>query len=103
MKRLQELKKKAAAPTEEFSGKQVTLFIQSTFFDLTGSWYWDLYADTVLCSDVMLTTPTDFRGTAGIIHPDDIADLKEKLFRASKTCPAIQFRIITTYGEIREL
>ena len=100
---MQELKKnETASKTEGLSGKSVTIFIGSTFILLSGNWYWDLYADAVFCSDVMLSVPAEFTGTRGIIHPDDLQGLKEHL-NGSEKIKDLQFRIITTYGEIKTL
>jgi PAS domain S-box-containing protein len=101
---LQELKKnEITSKTEGLSGKSVTVFISSTFVFLSGNWYWDLYADAVFCSDVMLSMPVEFTGTKGIVHPDDLLGLKEHLNVYGEIIKDLQFRIITTYGEIKTL
>jgi PAS domain S-box-containing protein len=100
---LQELKIKAATKTTGLAAKQVTIFIDSSFLVLEGAWEWDLRSDAVFCSDVMFGLPLQFNGTTGIIHPDDVAFLKQTLFEPSAEIPSLQFRIITTYGEVRTL
>ena len=103
MKSLQELKQKAAVSEETHWSRQVTIFIRSVYFELNGHWSWDLQTDTIFCGDVFLMPPAGFIGTSGIIHPDDVQELKEKLFNPDHTGSQLQFRIITSYGEIREL
>jgi len=98
---LQELKITTRLATEEFTGKAVTLFFQSQFYVLAGSWYWDLMADAVFCSDIIFSLPTDFEGTKGIIHPDDVDKLKEQL--QGENILQFDFRIITTYGEVKTI
>jgi PAS domain S-box-containing protein len=52
----------------------------------------------------MLALPADFSGTRGIIHPDDLQRLKDTLSLLSQTKSInFQFRIITTYGEVKYL
>ncbi|HYH13857.1 MAG TPA: PAS domain S-box protein, partial [Flavisolibacter sp.] len=54
--------------------------------------------------DVMMAYPTHFEGTKGIIHPEDLNLVKAALSDL-KTVKRVnlQFRIITTYGEIKTL
>lgn len=99
---MQQLKKIEEKGTEALSGKSVCLFLQSKMVVLSGSWYWDLFSDAVFCSDVILSTPIQFSGTKGILHPDD----KEKivaLLQEGNQWTELQFRIITTYGEVKNL
>jgi PAS domain S-box-containing protein len=99
-----ELKKNEIASTpEKLSGKTVTAFINSALVVLSGNWYWDLYSDAVFCSDVILSIPVAFAGTKGLIHPDDLQDLKAYLSGNRTKNTDLQFRIITTYGEVKTL
>ena len=100
---MHELKIKAASRTNGIAVRQVTVYINSSFLLLSGNWDWELSADAVFCSDVMFGLQLQFEGTIGLIHPDDLAALKE-LFSQPLTIPqSIAFRIITTYGEVRTL
>jgi PAS domain S-box-containing protein len=101
---LQDLKKhESASKTVALSSRVVSAFIQSRLILLQGNWQWDLHADAVFCSDVMVSYPPDFEGTSGIIHPEDLPLLKEKLFVANANPERLVFRIITTYGEVKTL
>lgn len=98
---MQELKTTRRVPTEEFTGRAVTIFFHPHFIVLTGKWHWDLASDAVFCSNVMLSLPMDFAGTRGIIHPDDVEMVRKKL-QAEKGIH-LEFRIITTYGEVKTI
>ena len=101
---LQNLKKhESASKPVAPSGKSVSAFIHSKLILLQGNWQWNLHADAVFCSDVIVSYPPDFEGTSGIIHPDDLPLLKEKLFIANPNPGHLVFRIITTYGEVKTL
>ncbi len=85
-------------------GKSVTLYLNNQLFTLSGCWQWELHADAVYCSDVMMGWPTDFFGTKAVIHPDDKAEVWEILINSGADAELnLQFRIITTYGEVKEL
>ena len=101
--RLQELKKKEKLRVDEAKGKVVTIFLQSFFLKLNGNWSWDMESDSVFCSDVMLALPAGFLGTKGIFHPDDIASVKQTLQTAKSNIAHLEFRMITTYGEVKQL
>jgi PAS domain S-box-containing protein len=62
-----------------------------------------MQSTAVYCSDVM-DFPAGFEGTKGIIHPDDLHNVR----RAMELLPdgslaALDFRIITTYGKVQVL
>ena len=99
---MQELKTKEAVRVEEAAEKSVSVFLQSSFFELSGTWQWDLATDAFFCSDVMFSFPADFPGTKAIFHPDDLAIVKEAL-SANATVAGLEFRVITTYGEVKLL
>ncbi len=98
------LKEHMHSSIEGFDIKRVGLFIQSKFTPLCGDWQWDMASTAVYCSDVMLAFPLQLEGTKGIIHPDDLPLVTEALGQLEylKQVP-LQFRIITTYGEIKSL
>ena len=98
---LHELKKKEVYEVKA-RGKSLTVFLQSIFYEIEGTWHWDLATDEIFCSDVILSRPQGFTGTTAIFHPDDIPFLKEQL-SAHGAISFVQFRIITTYGEVRTL
>ena len=98
---LQELKTSTSTPTRELTEKTVTIFFEPSFVILSGSWYWDFASDAIFCSNVMLSIPNDFSGTKGIIHPDDVETVKEKL--DVDEIRHLEFRIITTYGEVKNI
>ncbi|MBD0296586.1 MAG: PAS domain-containing protein, partial [Flavisolibacter sp.] len=96
--------KKAASPSTEDTAKSVSLFVQSEHLVLSGQWDWEMNSDAVYCSDVMLTLPPQFLGTKGIIHPDDVAHVKKALsLIREKESLQLQFRMITTYGEVKTI
>lgn len=99
---MQEERRKALSKTEGLERRQVTILINSQLVTLPGKWDWDLHASAVFCSDVMLALPPRFEGTLGLIHPDDISCVKEKLLHPP-TVNSLSFRIITTYGEVHTL
>jgi PAS domain S-box-containing protein len=80
------------------------VWIDSSLIFLQGNWHWDLHATHVFCSDVIMALPLDFEGTRGIIHPDDLPSFSKALSASGgNVIPELCFRIITTYGEVREL
>ncbi|GAA4728550.1 hypothetical protein GCM10023229_01920 [Flavisolibacter ginsenosidimutans] len=57
----------------------------------------------VYCSDVM-SFPETFEGTKGIVHPDDLQKLSGALqLLADGRLPNLDFRLITTWGEVKAL
>ena len=97
---MQELKTSTKVETQGLTGRSVTIFFEPNFITLTGRWNWDFASNSILCSNVMLTLQ-DFQGTKGIVHPDDVDMVREKL-EADKISH-LEFRIITTYGEVRNV
>jgi PAS domain S-box-containing protein len=98
---VQEQKTIKGLRTEELTARTVTIFLESNFKLLTGNWFWDMAADAVFCSDVMLSLPTQFIGVKGIIHPEDVENVKDKVSREKNF--SLEFRIITTYGEVKTI
>ncbi|HVF96307.1 MAG TPA: PAS domain S-box protein, partial [Flavisolibacter sp.] len=101
--RLQELKKKEASIGEAGKEKVVSVFLHSCFYKLIGSWHWDMDADVVFCSDVMISLPADFNGTKSIIHPDELEAVKEVISAGTSKIDYCEFRIITTYGQVKTI
>jgi PAS domain S-box-containing protein len=70
---------------------------------LLGQWEWDLAANAVYCSDVM-SFPPRFEGTKGIFHPDDLNEVTKALeILQDGAVPRLQFRLITSFGEVKSL
>lgn len=98
---MQETLKKIENDLIELEVRNVTLFIKTRHLVLNGFWTWDMQASAIYASDVM-SFPSSFEGTKGIIHPDDlpiITNLLELL--QENEIPHLEFRIITTYGEVK--
>jgi PAS domain S-box-containing protein len=99
---LQDLKLSThTAATEELTGRSVTIFFEPDYITLTGRWFWDFASDAIYCSNVMLPFPDSVIGTKGIIHPDDVDRVREKL--QWDEVRQLEFRIITTYGEVKKI
>lgn len=88
---------------QQLKNRFVYLYIQSEQMVLAGDWNWEMVCDQVFCSNVMLTLPAEFIGTVGLIHPEDLESLKERVKLIKEISLDIHFRIITTYGEIKTL
>lgn len=100
---MQEALKKVTSNTAEPVDRIVTLCIRSQRVVLNGIWNWEMQSPAVYCSDVM-SFPDDFEGTKGIIHPDDLPKLMASIsLMEEKELPRIDFRIITTYGEVKTI
>jgi PAS domain S-box-containing protein len=88
----------------EAGEKSLVLFIDAQLIVLKGKWDWELSSELVFCSDVILSDYKWFEGTKAIIHPEDIAHLKQHLrFLRQTGISTFRFRVITTYGEIKML
>jgi PAS domain S-box-containing protein len=98
---VQEQKTTKGLRTEELTARTVTIFLESNFKLLTGNWFWDMAADAVFCSDVMLSLPMQFVGVKGIIHPEDVETVRDKVSKEKSF--SLEFRIITTYGEVKTI
>ncbi|SHE80119.1 PAS domain S-box-containing protein [Cnuella takakiae] len=95
--------KEATAINPEHAPRQVLLSINAKLALLQGAWSWDLHSAAVYCSDVMAFSQ-NFEGTKGIIHPEDLEKLKAALsLLPEMTIGRLSFRMITTFGEIKEL
>lgn len=98
---MQELKTSTQRTTQEFTGRTVTIFFEPHLITLAGRWHWDFASDSVFCSNVMMALPQEFEGTKGIIHPDDVEHVKEQLH--SERIGYLEFRVITSYGEVKNI
>ena len=83
------------------SRRTLTIFIKSSILTLTGDLYWDMHTDAVFCSDVIMALPESFDGTRSIIHPDDLHLIEDEISFEKDRIRHIEFRVITTYGEVR--
>jgi PAS domain S-box-containing protein len=84
--------------------KSLVIFLDGRLIVLKGGWEWELASDLVFCSDVILSDYRSLEGTRAIIHPEDLAHLKQHLrFLQETGISTFGFRIITTYGEVKTL
>jgi PAS domain S-box-containing protein len=100
--RAQKTKIEQAAPGILLS-RTVSVLLRSRYYLLTGDWSWDIYTNDVFCSDVILSVVPDISGLRAIIHPDDITKLEQAFRHELPFVTDIEFRIITTYGEIKTI
>ena len=100
---MQEALKKVTDTPVESGERSVTLCLQSQKIFLTGFWIWDMNSSSVYCSDAMYF-PKDVQAIKGIIHPDDLPKIISSIpLMEEKELPHIDFRIITTLGEVKEI
>lgn len=100
---MQEALKKVTNDAAELIEKSVTLCLRSHEIHLSGAWTWDMQSPAVYCSDVM-SFPEEFIGTKGIVYPDDLSNLKAALsLLQEKDLPRLEFRLITTYGQVKTI
>lgn len=98
---MEEALKKVTGASVGSSGRTVTLCLRSHTTHLNGIWNWDMNSAAVYASDVMFF-PDNLEGTKGIIHPDDLPKLIAAIsLMETKEAPQLDFRIITTYGEVK--
>jgi PAS domain S-box-containing protein len=102
---MKEVINKLVVSTEIVSTKNICLYLDEQLFILDGNWYWELSSDAIFCSDVILSFPPGFNGTKSIIHPEDTEKIRNllELLKANASSVEINFRIITTYGEIKTI
>ena len=100
---MQKLAAKNKSLTDKTLIKTVSVFIGHELYCLSGEWTWDMHTNSVYCSEV-ISFPTQFEGTKGIIHPDDKNQVKEGLnYLQSSGEIDLEFRIINTYGEVKTI
>ena len=98
---MQEQRIKSQQTTKDKVGRTIAVFLDAQLSTLAGDWQWEMISDHVFCSDVMLPFPSDVAGVKGIIHPEDVAELKRQI--NNDDLGHLEFRIITTYGEIKHI
>ena len=97
---MQDFKLKPASKAEGFYKKTVIIALNSKLLRLSGNWNWEMHSTYIYCSNVM-SFPWEFEGTKAIIHPDDVEKVNKSLNRLSDQSHInLEFRIITTYGEV---
>jgi PAS domain S-box-containing protein len=88
----------------ETGEKSLVLFVNEEVTVLKGHWDWEFFSDIVFCSEVILSDYKWFEGTKAIVHPEDVEHLQQHLrFLKHTGISTFQFRVITTYGEIKQL
>lgn len=97
---MQEQNTRNVVVLNEVSKRTLQIYIRSSLTILTGNWNWDFYTDAVFCSDVIISLPQHFDGTRAIIYPDDLHIIENELQNKEKIS-FVEFRIITTYGEVK--
>lgn len=100
---MREIVKKAAEERVSTPVKSVILFLGNAHATVHGDWDWDLQTDTIYASSVMSFSDA-IEGTRSLIHPDDLHNVRSAigLLQEGERLD-LDFRIITTYGEIRQL
>lgn len=94
-----EVKSKAAFAQEDLLGRRIRFFVDHTLVSWQGPWDWDLPADELFCSDVMITMHLgNPPAVKCLIHPDDLPAVRQAL--ASTTGLDLQFRVINTWGKV---
>lgn len=97
---MSEVKTQVVASTHQHTGREVLFFIESKICCLGANWQWNLHAEALFCSDVMWTLDTG-QHTRVLLHPDDKAAVKKALANLQNGKePSLQFRVITSYGEV---
>ncbi|HEY6954299.1 MAG TPA: PAS domain-containing protein, partial [Flavisolibacter sp.] len=97
---MHELKTSTGNDTRELTGRTVTIFLESHFVTLTGRWNWDFVSDAIFCSNVMFFLQ-EVEATKAIIHPDDVEKVRRQL--EEDDIGHLEFRLITTYGEVKSI
>jgi PAS domain S-box-containing protein len=100
--RLQELKKREVPQIDEAKAKTISVFLGAFLYKLSGDWYWELETEAVFCSDVMISLPPNVIGTKAIFHPDDLEAIRN-IVTNKKESLFFEFRIITSYGDVKTL
>lgn len=100
---MQETKKTGLGLSEEVALKTALLSLRSRLYRVSGSWHWPMQSDALYCSDAM-DFPADVEGTKAIFHPDDLPTVSSALeLLQTEEIELLSFRIITTYGEVKEV
>jgi hypothetical protein len=81
--------------------RQLMLQICGQEYSLTGHWNWDISADTLLCSDALISLPPHADYVRCLVHPDDVQDLRDALQEGLLS--QLQFRVVTNSGAVKEV
>jgi PAS domain S-box-containing protein len=93
---------KNETPKEDISERTLTVLMDGDLFQVAGKWNWPFSVEELFCSDVLIGMDPGAEGkTKVLLYPDDKAGLKSWL--QSPRRPAFSFRVISSYGEVREL
>jgi PAS domain S-box-containing protein len=98
---LLETKSKARSTPDGVLTRRVQFFVDNVLMALQGAWSWDLPADELFCSDVMVAL---HGGNASavkcLLHPDDLPSIRRLLHGQEAVARDVQFRVITTWGKV---
>ncbi|MDB5251849.1 MAG: hypothetical protein JWP27_1018 [Flaviaesturariibacter sp.] len=98
---MNEQRQHEVATAQTGQGRSFLAWVGGKEYELTGSWEWDLHAETIFCSDVMVYLPPSFEGARSIFHPDDVQLVRERLAdHLDLPIRFLQFRVITSYGSV---
>jgi PAS domain S-box-containing protein len=102
---LLETRAKASSVTNELSKREVHFFVHSELITTQGAWQYELQADELFCSEVMVALETaEAVGAKCLIFPDDLLTVQEALKDAQPDQTLnLSFRIITSFGEIKKV
>ncbi|HEU4470996.1 MAG TPA: PAS domain S-box protein, partial [Flavisolibacter sp.] len=99
-----EPKTKVHTAKERVGTRRVYFFIDSQLWLLTGDWYWELQTESLFCSDVMFALEEDsYPGTRSLIYPEDLPAVSAWITSGSARKSPLSFRVIDTWGKLREI
>ena len=82
--------------------KRVQFFVNNQLISFLGDWSWELSAEELFCSDVMVALPLGNPAAAKcLIHPDDLAEVRSALDQQDAASLQVRFRVITTWGKVQ--
>ena len=93
------------AESENQTVRKVHFLIGTHLYTIEGIWQWEIKAEEIFCS----TTIFDFQnatieGVFCLLHPDDVTSVEKEIEESiNKSNCNFSFRIITTYGEVKEV
>jgi PAS domain S-box-containing protein len=97
----------SSSPTSTLTAVSIrtaSFYVDSELYILEADWNWEMEANAIFCSDVMMPADPEFFGTRGIFHPEDLVLVKSALAQLAKgDAPLLSFRMITTYGEVKHV
>lgn len=96
-----ELKSKTVSVRDELLGRNVQFFVDNILTSLQGNWTWELPADELFCSDVMVAMHLgNPPAVKCLIHPDDLPGVRTALDQEEPPTYQFQFRVITSWGKV---